>query len=51
MDNYIGKMFSLLDSLGIDNDTVVFFASDNGAHNEGGHSYLFFDRYYKGKKK
>jgi len=22
---------------------LYFFASDNGAHNEGGHSYLFFD--------
>lgn len=31
MDKDIGDIFSLLDSLGIDENTVVFFASDNGA--------------------
>ena len=30
MDRDIGQLFSLLDSLGIDENTVVFFASDNG---------------------
>jgi len=34
---------ALLDELGMGNDTVVFFASDNGAMNEGGHNYTFFD--------
>lgn len=31
MDADIGKLFSLLDSLGLDENTVVFFSSDNGA--------------------
>lgn len=30
MDKDIGEIFSLLDSLGLDENTVVFFASDNG---------------------
>jgi arylsulfatase A-like enzyme len=30
MDNDIGRIFELLNSLKIDNNTVVFFASDNG---------------------
>lgn len=30
MDADIGKLFSLLDSLGIDENTIVFFTSDNG---------------------
>ena len=44
MDGYVGKIFELLKQLQIDQETVVLFASDNGAHDEGGHSYLFFDR-------
>ena len=28
---------------GVAEQTVVFFASDNGAHNEGGHNVHFFD--------
>jgi len=43
MDKDIGNLFQLLVTLGIDNKTVVFFASDNGAHNEGGHNHQFFD--------
>src|SRR5690606_24874201 len=30
MDNDIGKIFTLLDSLGIDENTIVIFSSDNG---------------------
>jgi arylsulfatase A-like enzyme len=30
MDVDIGKLFNLLDSLGIDENTIVFFSSDNG---------------------
>ena len=32
-----------LKELGVDDDTIVFFASDNGAHLEGGHSIAFFN--------
>lgn len=42
-DQQVGQIVKELDSLGLGNDTVVFFASDNGAHNEGGHSYQFFE--------
>ncbi len=31
MDRDIGKLFALLKDLGIDNNTIVFFCSDNGA--------------------
>ena len=34
MDKDIGRIFSLLDSLGLDENTVVFFASDNGGGKE-----------------
>jgi arylsulfatase A-like enzyme len=38
MDSDIGRMFDLLRELGLDDDTVVMFTSDNGPHNEGGHN-------------
>ncbi|CAF0828754.1 unnamed protein product [Didymodactylos carnosus] len=43
LDRDFGRLMALLDELGIDDDTLVWFASDNGAHNEGGHSYQFFN--------
>jgi arylsulfatase A-like enzyme len=43
LDTYVGDLIALLDSLGIANETIVFFASDNGAHLEGGHNYHFFN--------
>lgn len=36
MDSDIGRLIGLLKKLGIDDDTVVFFTSDNGPHKEGG---------------
>ena len=30
LDNYVGDLVALLDETGISNDTIVFFASDNG---------------------
>ena len=32
-------MLGVLEKQGLEGETVVFFASDNGASNEGGHSY------------
>lgn len=37
MDTDIGRILDLLKELGIDEETVVMFSSDNGPHNEGGH--------------
>lgn len=42
MDRDIGRLFNLLRELGIDDDTVVFFTSDNGPHREGGADPEFF---------
>lgn len=43
LDRDFGRLMSLLKELGIDDTTLVWFTSDNGAHNEGGHSYKFFN--------
>lgn len=43
MDLDVGRIFELLKELEIDENTVVFFTSDNGPHQEGGHSHEFFD--------
>lgn len=36
MDSYIGSLMELLKSKGLDKNTIVIFASDNGTHVEGG---------------
>jgi len=43
LDNYVGAMMQTVSTLGIEENTIMFFASDNGAHLEGGHSYHFFN--------
>ncbi|WP_152052131.1 arylsulfatase [Tautonia marina] len=45
MDRDIGRLMTSLDDLGIDDDTIIFFTSDNGPHREGGPAYSpdFFD--------
>jgi arylsulfatase A-like enzyme len=43
MDRDIGRLFKTLEELGIDEDTIVMFSSDNGPHKEGGHDPVFFD--------
>jgi arylsulfatase A-like enzyme len=42
MDSDIGKLMDKLKELKIDDDTVVFFSSDNGPHKEGGVDPKFF---------
>jgi len=42
MDTDIGRLFAKLKELGIDENTVVFFSSDNGPHHEGGGDHTFF---------
>ena len=53
MDRDIGRMLELLDELGLDENTLVIFSSDNGPHQEGGNDPDFNDsngpfRGYKG---
>jgi arylsulfatase A-like enzyme len=43
MDRDIGRLLDKLEELGIDGDTVVMFASDNGPHKEGGADPGFFN--------
>ncbi|XP_065921017.1 N-acetylgalactosamine-6-sulfatase-like [Dysidea avara] len=42
-DQHVGTILKKLEEIGLDKNTVVFYASDNGAHNKGGHSYKFFE--------
>lgn len=43
LDNQIGELLDMLVELGVDEDTIVIFASDNGTHVEGGHNPKFWD--------
>ena len=42
MDRDVGDMMALLKELGLDNNTLVFFSSDNGATTAGGSDIDFF---------
>jgi arylsulfatase A-like enzyme len=42
MDRDIGRLFDKLRELGLDENTLVFFTSDNGPHQEGGGNPFFF---------
>jgi arylsulfatase A-like enzyme len=43
LDDYVGDICGELESLGIADDTLIIFTSDNGPHVEGGHDPEFFD--------
>lgn len=43
MDSDIGRVFSLLKKLNLDDNTLVIFTSDNGPHKEGGNSLPLFN--------
>lgn len=43
LDMKVGDIMKRLKNLGVDENTLVVFASDNGAHLEGTHSHLFFN--------
>jgi arylsulfatase A-like enzyme len=42
-DNQVGELLEMLVELGVDDNTIVLFSSDNGAHHEGGHDPKFWD--------
>ncbi len=43
IDRYVGDIMNKLETLGLSENTLVIFTSDNGAHREGGADPLFFD--------
>jgi len=43
MDADVGRLFGKLRQLGVDEDTIVIFSSDNGPHKEGGTDPAFFN--------
>lgn len=43
MDAQIGELLAQLKALGLDENTIVLFTSDNGPHEEGGADPKFFD--------
>jgi arylsulfatase A-like enzyme len=43
LDHEVGKTLKLVQTLGIDDNTLIMFASDNGAHKEGGHDPAFWN--------
>jgi len=43
LDGKVGDLMARVKALGIDDNTLVVFASDNGAHVEGGHQREFFN--------
>ena len=42
LDRDVGRLLDLLEELGLGDHTIVFFTSDNGPHQEGGHDPHFF---------
>lgn len=53
LDNEVGKVLARLKELGIAENTIVMFSSDNGPHHEGGHDSDFFNSNgdFKGTKR
>ncbi len=53
LDGDVGRLLALLQKLGIDDNTLILFASDNGSHREGGHDPDFWDSNgpFKGHKR
>ena len=45
LDSYVGEIIAELKALGLDKNTIVIFASDNGPHQEGGADPDFFKSY------
>jgi arylsulfatase A-like enzyme len=42
IDDYVGEITAKLEELGIADDTLILFTSDNGPHQEGGHDPDYF---------
>ena len=53
LDNQVGELIAELKKLGVYDNTMILFTSDNGAHHEGGHRPDFWDSNgpYRGHKR
>lgn len=56
IDDYVGQISSLVEKLGIEKNTIIIFASDNGTHIEGGRTmddvaYFQSSGIYRGVKR
>lgn len=53
VDRNVGQLLKLLDDLGLRENTLVIFSSDNGVHNVGGHDPEYFNSNgpYRGYKR
>ena len=43
IDNWVGEIVALVEKLGLSEDTIILFSSDNGPHHEGNHDHAFFN--------
>lgn len=43
LDRNVGEIMALVKQLGLDDNTYIFFTSDNGPHKEGGGDPVYFD--------
>lgn len=43
IDDWTGEIVALIDELGLSENTLIMFASDNGPHHEGNHDHAFFN--------
>jgi len=43
MDAYVGEVIAKIEELGLSENTIIIFSSDNGAHREGGADPVFFN--------
>lgn len=53
LDDYVGQIVAALEKKGISDETLIFFTSDNGPHDEGGGDPIFFEasKPYRGMKR
>lgn len=43
LDNYVGEVLAKINELGLRDNTIIVFTSDNGPHTEGGNDPAFFN--------